>query len=161
MTSTNKLEVALVGDTEIHMTRKFNFPKHLVYEAFADHDNHKHWLGCNYGTVTECFGRPEISAPWSFRMDMGENGQFHSFGQCLEAIPNERYVRTFIYNVPHIRECASVEVATFQEENGVTQLKVVVKHLSKENRDGHVNSGMEEGASSSYDALEKYIAERN
>ncbi|MFM9874139.1 MAG: SRPBCC domain-containing protein, partial [Fimbriimonadaceae bacterium] len=160
MTSTNKLEVALVGETEIHMTRKFNFPKALVYNAFADHENHKHWLGSSFGTIVECYGKPEISAPWSFKTDMGEHGVHHMFGQCLEAIPNEKFVRTFIYNVPEIREYASVEVATFSEENGITDLKVVVKHLCKEARDGHANSGMEQGAASSYDALERYLGEQ-
>lgn len=161
MTSKNKLEVALVGDTEIHMTRKFDFPKHLVYEAFADHDNHKHWLGSTFGTIIECYGKPEIGAPWSFITDMGEHGVHHMFGQCLETIPNEKFVRTFVYNVPIIRESASVECATFEEENGVTTLKVIVRHLNKENRDGHYNSGMEGGAASSYDALERYLAEKS
>jgi uncharacterized protein YndB with AHSA1/START domain len=160
MTRTNKLEITLPNDTEIHMSRQFDFPKHLVYEAFANHENHQHWLGCGMGTVLESFGKPEISAPWSFKMDMGEMGPFHCFGQCLEAIPNEKYVRTYVFNVPEIRECASVESATFTEENGVTTFRVVVKHLTKENRDGHYNSGMEQGASASYDALERYLGDR-
>lgn len=159
MTSTNKLEITLPNDTEIHMSRKFNFPKALVYQAFADHENHKHWMGCGFGTVTESYGKPEISAPWSLKMDMGEMGSFHCFGQCLEAIQDEKFVRTFVYNVPEIREYASVETATFSEENGVTELKVIVKHLCKDARDGHVNSGMEKGAAASYDALERYLAE--
>lgn len=84
-------------------------------------------------------------------------GQFHCFGQCLEAIPHEKFVRTFIYDVPVIRENAAVESATFTEEDGKTVFRVVVRHLNKENRDGHLNSGMERGASASYDALEDYL----
>ncbi len=161
MTSTNKLQVTLVGDTEIHLSRQFNAPRNLVYGAIADNTQHKHWLGCGMGTVLESTGEAEISSPWSFKMDMGEMGQFHCFGQCLEAIPNEKLVRTFIYNVPEIREYASVESATFSEENGVTTLNIIVKHLNKDARDGHYNSGMEQGASASYDALESYLMEKN
>lgn len=157
MTRTNKLEITLPNDTEIHLERRFDFPAALVYQAFADHGNHKHWLGCGLGTVLESTGKPEVGAPWHFRMDMGEMGQFHCFGQCLEAVPNEKFVRTFIYDVPVIRENAAVECATFAEEDGQTVLRVVVRHLNKENRDGHLNSGMERGASASYDALEDYL----
>lgn len=157
----HKLEVTLPSDTEICMTRKFNFPKELLYQAFADHETHKHWMGCNYGKCTESIGKPEIGAYWSFKMDMGEHGHFHCFGQILEVEPNEKLTRTFVYNVPIIRENPSVEVATFTEVDGVTTLQVHVRHLSKENRDGHVNSGMEAGASSSYDALDEYLANGN
>jgi len=158
MTSTNKLEITLPSDTEILLTRKFNAPKELVYNCLADGSTHKHWMGCGYGTVTESFGKPAISEPWSFKMDMGEHGPFHCFGQCLEAIPGEKFVRTFIFNVPDIREWASVEHATFEEENGVTTLRVTVRHLNKTARDGHFESGMEQGAAASYDALEKYLS---
>lgn len=160
MTSTNKLEITLPNDTEIHMVRQFDAPRKLVYEAFADHEQHRHWLGCGFGTVLESTGKPIIGEPWHFKMDMGENGHFHCFGQCLEAIPNEKYVRTFIFNVPDIREYACVESATFTEENGVTTFKVIVKHLNKTARDGHHDSGMEQGATASYDALERYLAEK-
>lgn len=156
---TNKLQVTLPNDTEIHLERRFNFPAELVYRAFADHESHRHWLGCGYGIVTESTGKPEVGAPWHFRMDMGEMGPFHCFGQCLEAVPGERYVRTFIYDAPMIRENPSVESATFTEEDGATVLRVVVRHLCKENRDGHHGSGMEQGASASYDALEDYLAQ--
>ncbi|MBS1706443.1 MAG: SRPBCC domain-containing protein [Armatimonadetes bacterium] len=155
--SNHKLEFTFPSDTEILMTRKFDFPKDRVYEAFADHETHRHWLGCGMGTCLESYGKPEVGEPWSFKMDMGEMGQFHCFGQCLEAVPNEKFVRTFVYNVPEIREQASVEAATFSEENGTTTLQIRVRHLTKENRDGHFNSGMEQGAVASYDSLEKFL----
>ncbi|MBL8048353.1 MAG: SRPBCC domain-containing protein [Chthonomonas sp.] len=159
MTTKHQLKVELPSPTEIRMTRSFDAPRDLVYRVFADHTTHQHWMGCGYGKVLESTGKPEIGEPWHFRMDMGEHGQMHLFGQCLEAIPNERLVRTFIYDVPQIRECASVEICTFSESNGVTTIEVLVQHLSQENRDGHVNSGMEQGAGSSYDALDRYLAE--
>ncbi len=156
--SNNKLEITLPSDTEILMTRTFDFPKSLVFAAFADNKTHSHWVGCGYGEVTESTGEPVIGAPWSFRMTMPEMGEFHCFGQCLEVVENEKLVRTFVYDVPYIREQVSVESATFTEDNGMTTLAVLVRHLSKENRDGHVNSGMEAGASASYDALDRYLA---
>lgn len=160
MTSTHKLEITLPSDTEILLTRKFNAPKELVYNCFADGSTHKHWVGCGFGNVTESYGKPEISEPWSFKMDMGENGNFHCFGQCLEAIPGEKFVRTFIFNVPDIREWAAVENATFEETNGLTTVRIIVRHLNKTARDGHYESGMEQGAASSYDALERFLAEK-
>lgn len=159
MKTKHQLNVQLPSPTEILMTRSFDAPRDLVYRVFADHTTHAKWMGCGYGTVLESTGGPEIGQPWHFRMDMGEHGLLHLFGQCLEAVANERLVRTFVYNVPGIRECPSVEICTFAEEQGVTTITVLVKHLSEENRDGHVNSGMEQGASASYDALDAYLAE--
>ena len=44
---------------------------------------------------------------------------------------------------------------TFTEVDGRTTLKMLVQHTSKEDRDGHINSGMEGGMQESMDALEQ------
>lgn len=159
MNTKPQLEITLPSDTQIQIQRDFHFAKHLVYRAFADSANHDKWVGCGMGTCTLSTGKPEIGEPWHFKMEIPEMGEMHLFGQCLEAVQDEKLVRTFIYNVPGIRECPSVETATFTEQNGVTTLKIVIQHFSKENRDGHLQSGMEEGVTASYDRLEEYLGE--
>jgi len=92
-------------------------------------------------------------------MDMGERGLFETFGQVLEFDAPNRMVRSYVYNVPVIREAISTESATFKEVDGITNVQIVIRHLSKDNRDGHFASGIEHGAGQSYDALEQLLPE--
>jgi uncharacterized protein YndB with AHSA1/START domain len=89
---------------------------------------------------------------------MGEHGTFDTFGQTLEYDAPNRIVRSYVYNVPVIREAICTETATFIESEGISTVQIRIRHLSKENRDGHAASGIEAGAGESYDALERYLA---
>jgi uncharacterized protein YndB with AHSA1/START domain len=83
----------------------------------------------------------------------------HSFGQALELEAPTRLVLCYIYNVPVIREAVSNETATFTESNGITRVEIVIRHLAKENRDGHAASEIEFGAGKFYDGLEEFLSE--
>ena len=153
-----KLELELVGDTELVLTRKFRAPQALVVKCFTDPEILPKWLGCGMGNTTLCVADYEIGGVWRHKMDMGEHGVFDSFGQTLEFEAPNRLVRSYVYNVPVIREAVSTETATFSESEGITTFQVRIRHLSKENRDGHAASGIEYGAGKSYDALDSLLA---
>jgi uncharacterized protein YndB with AHSA1/START domain len=53
---------------------------------------------------------------------------------------------------------ASVNTATFTEENGRTTLEILVQHERKEARDAHIESGMEDGLQDAMDLLEEVAA---
>ena len=66
---------------------------------------------------------------------------------------DERVVQTMQYmDYPE-----AVETMTLEERGGKTTLRTVVLHQSIENRDAHVASGMEGGASASFDQLEAVV----
>ena len=153
-----KLQLELRGDTEIVLRRTFRAPQATVFNCFTDPEILPKWLGCGMGTTTLCIADHEIGGVWRHKMDMGEHGQFDSFGQILEFDAPNRLVRSYIYNVPVIREAVSTETARFSESEGLTFVEIVIRHLSKENRDGHAASGIEFGAGKSYDALDEYLA---
>ncbi len=54
---------------------------------------------------------------------------------------------------------ASVNTMTLDESDGVTTMTTLVKHVTKEHRDGHIQSGMEGGMQISYNRLEDVVAE--
>ena len=66
-------------------------------------------------------------------------------------------VQTFCYEP--FPDAESVESAQLEPTEGGTRLTVLIRHKSKENRDGHLNAGMELGLRQSYDALETLLAE--
>lgn len=154
-----RLELELRGDTEIVLKRKFRAPQATVFNCFTDPEILPKWLGCGMGKTTLCVADYEIGGVWRHVMDMGEHGLFDSFGQTLDFEAPNRLVRSYVYNVPVIREAICTETATFSESDGVTSVEVVIRHFSKENRDGHAASGIEYGAGLSYDALEALITQ--
>lgn len=154
-----KLDLELRGDTQIVLKRQFRAPQEMVFKCFTDPEVLPKWLGCGMGTTTLCVADYEIGGVWRHKMDMGEHGQFDSFGQTLDFDAPNRLVRSYIYNVPVIREAVCTETATFSNDGAITTVEVVIRHMSKENRDGHAASGIEYGAGKSYDSLEELLTQ--
>ncbi len=99
-----------------------------------------------------------VGGKWRFVLAM-HDGTEHGFnGEYLELDPPRRMVQTFCYEP--IPGAESVETAVLEPIEGGTRLRVLIRHKSQENRDGHLNSGMEFGLRQSYDALETLLAEQ-
>jgi uncharacterized protein YndB with AHSA1/START domain len=148
-----KLEVSAQGETEILLTRQFRAPRELVFRCFTEPALIVQWVCCGKGTTTESTFDGVIGGNWTHKMIMSEGSLFVTFGQVLEFERPNRVVRSYIFDVPIIREQVSSETTSFSEEDGVTTVTILIRHLCRENRDGHLQSGLSEGARSSYDAL--------
>ena len=86
--------------------------------------------------------------------DDGFEVGFH--GEYREIVPNERIVSTEVYEgIPDAEEHAALNTLTLTEADGRTTLTVLVEHPSKEGRDAHINSGMEDGMQDAMDLLEQ------
>ncbi len=78
------------------------------------------------------------------RTEEGNDLGWH--GTYQEIARPGRLVSTEVFEgFPHAE---SLNTLTFDQHEGQTTLVVVVSHKSKENRDGHINSGMEGSCSS-------------
>jgi uncharacterized protein YndB with AHSA1/START domain len=67
--------------------------------------------------------------------------------------PNERLVSTEVYE--GMPEAEAVDTLTFAEVDGRTLVTLLVQHASKEHRDAHIESGMEDGLQDALDLLEQ------
>jgi len=159
MTQSNasKLAITTPSDREIQMTRVFNAPRALVFRAMTEADLMERWWGPRrYTTVVE---KLELRPGGTYRfLNRGEDGSEFAFrGEFREIVPPERIVWTFEFEgMPgHI----SVETMVLTEENGQTTVTATSVFDSKEDRDGMLNSGMEEGAAESYDRLAELLPE--
>ena len=155
---TNALKVTLPSDTEILLTREFDAPRHLVFEALTKPEYVAQWWGPHGSEllVNESDFRP--GGTWR-RIQRMPDGSEHPFkGTYREIDPPARLVWTFIYDVPPFDQMESVETATLEERDGRTILTALVRHQTKQARDGHLQSGMEKGAGESYDRLAEVIA---
>jgi uncharacterized protein YndB with AHSA1/START domain len=157
--NSHTFEVGTPSDTEITMTRLFDAPRHLVFEAMTKPEHIRRWWGIlddGYSVpVCEMDARP--GGKWHF-VGRGPKGQAPDFyGVVREIVPPERIVYTEIF--APFPDVESVVTAVLTEEGGKTRLRVSCTYPSKEVRDMVVSSGMERGAAISYDRLEDVARE--
>ena len=156
MASSRTATVTLPTDEQILITREFDAPRELVYEAYTTPELVKRWWNAKRGEVTIAEIDLRVGGKWRSVM-VTEDGQEVGFhGEYREIVPNERIVSTEAYEgVPDADAQAAVNTVTFTEADGRTTLTVLVDTPSKEIRDGIIESGMEAGMQDAYDLLEE------
>jgi uncharacterized protein YndB with AHSA1/START domain len=143
---------------EVRMTRVFNAPRELVFEAMTKPEHIKRWWG-NLGegySVPVCEMDLRVGGKWRF-VNRHPGGEVAFHGVNKEITPPSRLV--FTETMEPYPEPGSVVTAVFTEEDGKTRLTVTVEYPSQEVRDMVVSTGMEKGAGISYDRLEDLVAE--
>ena len=149
--------VTLPTDEQILITREFAAPKHLVYRAFTEPDLVRQWWTAKRGDMKICEIDLRVGGKWRYVMETPDGMEVGFHGEYREIEPNERIVSTEIFEgMPEgVAEEASVNTATFTEEDGRTTLEILVQHSNKQFRDMHVESGMEDGLQDALDLLEE------
>lgn len=158
MTNEGNLKVTTRGDREIVMTRAFDAPRKLVFDAFTKPELVKQWLlgppgwsmpvceidlrvGGSYRYVWRKAGQP----------DMGMGGVYR------EVVAPERVVATEKFDQAWYPGEA-VGTLVLVEQSGKTTVTQTVLYASAEARDAVLKSGMEKGVAASYDRLEEMLA---
>jgi uncharacterized protein YndB with AHSA1/START domain len=146
------------SDREIVLTRLFDAPRDLVFEAMTTPEHVRRW----WGNLDERYSMPiceidlRVGGSWRFvgRGPMGEYG-FH--GEYREIVRPERLVFTEIYDP--FPDVESVVTSVFAQEGSKTRLTVTALYPSLEVRDSVMKTGMANGAATSYDRLEDLVQE--
>jgi uncharacterized protein YndB with AHSA1/START domain len=154
--SKSGLTVTLPSDLEIVMTREFQAPRRLVYEAFTRPEHLKRWWGPRYLELSVCEVDLREGGSWRFVQRAPDGQEFGFRGVYQEIAPPERLVYTFIFEP--MPEHDAVVTIVFEERNGRTTLRQTTRHKTKFGRDGHLNAGMEEGVIDSYARLDELLA---
>src|SRR4249920_3161570 len=155
-TSSGTATVTLPTDRQILITREFDAPKHLVYKAWTTPELVKRWWHANRGEVTIAEIDLRVGGTWRYVMVTGSGLEVGFHGEYRELVPNERIVSTEVYEaIPDAEEHAALDTLTLAEVDGRTTLTVLVEHPTKEGRDAHINSGMEDGMQDAMDLLEQ------
>jgi uncharacterized protein YndB with AHSA1/START domain len=151
--SSGTATVTLPTDEQILITREFDAPKHLVYKAWTTPELVERWWSGQRGNVTSIDIDLRVGGTWRYVMvaDGGFEVAFH--GEYHEIVPNERIVSTEVFE--GAPDAAAMNTLTFTEVDGRTTLAILVEHTTKEDRDMHINSGMEGGMQEAMDLLEE------
>lgn len=158
MKNTGNLKVKLVGDREVVMTRVFDAPRKLVFDAMTKPELLKRWL----------FGPPG----WSMtvcEMDLSKGGKYrwvwsHESGAVmgmggvhLEVVPPEKIVSTQLFDEDWTGgEVVGTVVLT--EVDGKTTLTNTLVYSTPAGREAALKTPMEDGMAMGYDRLADVLA---
>jgi uncharacterized protein YndB with AHSA1/START domain len=153
VTSSGTATVTLPTDEQILITREFDAPKHLVYKAWTTPELVKRWWSGERGEVTSAEIDLRVGGMWRYVMVAQRGFEVAFHGEYREIVPDELIVCTEVFE--GMPDGEALTTTTFAEADGRTTLTMLVEHTSKEDRDAHINSGMEGGMQEAMDRLEQ------
>jgi uncharacterized protein YndB with AHSA1/START domain len=158
VTNTGKLRITTPSDRELAMTRVFDAPRRLVFDACTKPELLKRWLGVRAGwTMPVCEVDLKVGGKYRY-VWRGPNGAEMGMGGVYrEIVRPERLVATEVFDQPWYPGEA-IDTQTFVEKAGKTTLTTTVLYASKEARDGVLKSPMATGVEESYQMLDAVLA---
>jgi uncharacterized protein YndB with AHSA1/START domain len=153
--ASSALTVTLPSDREVLLTRVFDAPPELLFEAFTKPEHLRHWFGRRDWTMAECEVNLKVGGAWRYLLLGPKEQKLGMHGVYREIQRPERLVYTEAFDeFPG----ESVVTTTLTEENGRTTLSSRMLCASKKVRDMVIDSGMERGAAETYDRLAEHLA---
>ena len=143
------------GENELVITRTFNAPRRLVFDA---HTNPKHivkWmLGPAGWTMPICDVDLRKGGKWHFVWKKEPGEEMAMNGEYREVDPPKRIVNTESWG-PQYPE--TLNTTEFTESGGKTTMRLTILYPSKEARAQALKTGMAEGVDMSYDRLDTLL----
>lgn len=156
-------EVSAPSDREVRVTRTFNAPRQLVWDAHTRPELVKRWQGYDGWDMPVCDMDVRVGGAykWQWR-NLEGGGQFGFFGTFSEVNVPSKLVHAQYYDpgdmdfaMPAGDPCiVSLELS---EQDGVTTLVCNMTFASKEARDEAVSTGMTDGMEHSYTRLDDLV----
>ena len=109
-------------ELQLTVTRIFQAPRALVYQAWADPAHLSQWLNPKDITCRSVSADLKVGGQYRITMDCGK-GDHIAFGEYLEIIPNERL--RFTWHWDHYAMPDSVITLTFEAVGTATRLTLV------------------------------------
>ena len=160
MKNTGNLKLTTPTDREIVLTRDFDAPRSLVFDAMRKPELLKRWLSGPPGwSMVDCENDLKVGGAFRHVWRRTDGTEMAMRGVYREVVPPERIVRTESFQFgcdAQVGERVGTLVLT--EQGGQTTLTLTVIYPSKEARDGALKSGMEHGMAVGYDRLAELFA---
>jgi len=155
----NKTKItAEPGRQELFITREFDAPRELVFKAFTDPKLYTQWLGPRRYTMNLEKFEPRSGGMWRYTHKDKDGNEFGFHGVYHEVLAPERMIDTFEFEGLPEKGHVSLETAKFMElPGGRTRVTMQSVFQSIADRDGMMQSGMEEGVNDSFDRLDELL----
>ena len=142
------------GKQEIIIEREFGAPRELVFKAFTDPELYVQWLGPRRLTMTLDTFEPRNGGRWRYISKDQSGNEFAFHGVYHEVFSPQRIIDTFEFEGLPEKGHVILETFTFEAlPGGRTSLTSQSVFQSVADRDGMLQSGMEEGVNDSYERL--------
>jgi len=158
MKNSGTFNITAHGDREILVTRVFDAPRRLVFDAYTKPELVKKWL----------LGPEGWSMPVC-EIDLREGGKYRYFwrndadgqemgmgGVYREVVPPDRIVAMEEFDDAWYPGEA-LDTITLTEQEGKTTIRQTILYNSRETRDAVLKSSMQYGMAASYDRLEGFL----
>jgi uncharacterized protein YndB with AHSA1/START domain len=155
----NPTAVDRKSDRELVVTRTFNGPVRLVYEAWTQAELFKRWwLPKSFGlTLVSC--ELDVRVGGSYRLLIrppNAKEPMAFFGRYLDVVPNAR----LSWTNEEAGGAGQVTTVTFEEKGGKTLVVMHDLYPSKEALDEAIASGSTSGTNETFQQLEALLVDR-
>lgn len=156
--SKHRVTVTTPSDREVAVSRTFDAPRKLVFEAHIKPEIVKRWLyGPEDWQLAVCEIDPKPGGKLRYVWRNKEKGDMGMGGVFREVVPPERIVHTELFDEDWTGG-ETLVTTTFEEKDGRTTMTATVRYSSKEARDGALKTAMTEGWSRALDRLDELLA---
>ena len=144
------------SEREVVVTRTFDAPARLVFEAFSKPELFKKWWVPRSMGMTLRSCELDVRTGGRYRLVFGDDpaNPIAFFGKYLEVVPNKRIVWTN----EESGDAASVTTVTFDERDGKTLLVLSELYPTKEALDA-AGTGAQEALNETFGQLDELLAE--
>jgi uncharacterized protein YndB with AHSA1/START domain len=154
---TNRTTVERKSERELVVTRTFNGPPHIVFEAWTKPELLKRWwVPKSFGvSLISCEADVRVGGSYRFVFVVGNDASkpMAFFGKYIEVTPHSRLVWTNDEG----EDGGAVTTVTFEEKEGKTLLVMRDLYPSKEALDGAVASGSTGGTCETFEQLDELL----
>lgn len=153
------LKLTTRGEREIVMTREFNAPRRLLFDAFTKPELVKQWLlGPPGWSMPVCEIDLKVGGKYRYVWRQDSDGTEMGMGGVYrEIVAPERLVSTEKFDEAWYPGEA-VGTIVLSENGGKTSVTQTILYESREARDAVLKSGMEQGLAASYERLAEMLA---
>ena len=156
--NTGKLKVTLPDACEIRLTREFDAPRQLVFDANTKPAMLQRWLfGPDGWSMAVCEVDLRVGGKYRYVWRHADGREFATGGKFLEITPPAKIVSTERFEGA-MDQGEAVNTAEFTERAGKTTVTLTMRFPSQEVRDGAIQSGMNEGIELGYARLDRIFA---
>ncbi|HTE56701.1 MAG TPA: SRPBCC family protein [Kofleriaceae bacterium] len=157
--SQNRTSMELDDDRAIVISRTFNGPARIVFDAWSKPELVKRWWAPRSIGVSMVSVDADVRVGGAYRYVLKPAGgdEFAFSGKYTEVTPHSRLAYTMVYE-PQASAGEVIVTVTFEERDGKTHLVSHELYPSKEVRDIVIETGMEKGMLITMDQLDELVA---
>jgi uncharacterized protein YndB with AHSA1/START domain len=153
------LTVTTPTDRQIVLTRVFDAPRRLVFDAFTRPELLRRWFGARGWNLVVCEIDLRVDGGWRFVSRGPDGARMGQGGVYREIVPPDRLAYTEVFDDQSYPGESLID-HDFVEQGGRTTLTSTLLYATREGRDTVLRYPMARGVGESYERLAELLRSR-